>query len=205
MTRNEALKELLKENVKEVSSKNLVKKLLIEFRDDEFIILDRDNSIVFKDKLKNYDLDFENQKRFVLNIYKKLFKYVSDKFDCDMLISIICKEKKYDIVGLKGYTYINHYFKFLKSDFKTCKKLKNCLNEMFKNEDLADFNDFKVEVFNYNLFLTIFIEYFKNYKNLYVEPSYIHTIISVDTLNIKYIEGDAKRSSEFKVYLKQSK
>ena len=58
MTKIEALKELLREN----TSLNGFK---INFKGDEFIVLDENKNVIFKDLLKNYGLDYDSQKRFI--------------------------------------------------------------------------------------------------------------------------------------------
>ena len=55
MTKIEALKELLKINLNNLNKYTHLKKLRINFKEDEFTVFDKNNFIIFKDKLSNYD------------------------------------------------------------------------------------------------------------------------------------------------------
>ena len=83
MTRNEALKELFEENLYIMFCNTYLDDFSIEFKNDEFTVLNRKNKIVLKDKLSNYDLGFESQKKFILNIVKKVARWVEVIEDLD--------------------------------------------------------------------------------------------------------------------------
>ena len=77
MTKVEELKKLLKNNLNELNiGLNLG---LSIFFDDIYIIISNDeNGIILVDKTINYDLDFENQKRFMLKVASRIFEFVRD-------------------------------------------------------------------------------------------------------------------------------
>lgn len=113
MTRTEALKELLKENLRELDRNTYIDGLVIDFKDDEFIVSNEDTKIIFKDKLSNYDLDFESQKRFVLKIADKSAGFVEVLEDVDRsgffenLIEVD-DEYYFDVLG-RGDIYKGNY------------------------------------------------------------------------------------------------
>ena len=74
MTKIEVLKELLKINLDELNCVFDLR-LKIEFKGDEFLVLDK-NNIVFRDDIVNYGLKPGCQERFVFDVLNKLFKYV---------------------------------------------------------------------------------------------------------------------------------
>ena len=116
MTKRKALKELLKINLDELNDclKSKLKiKFRIKFKGDEFTVLNKKGEIVLKDKLSNYDLDFESQKEFVFNIIKKLFIWIKRKdLDKDYFKNTIEIDNKYysDILG-EGIILKNNYIK----------------------------------------------------------------------------------------------
>jgi len=70
------LKELLKENIKELKDNTCLNISKIDFKDDEVIVLNRNDKVIFKDLIKNYDTTFESQKRFMLNVADKATSFL---------------------------------------------------------------------------------------------------------------------------------
>ena len=69
MTKTEALKELLKYNLNKLAKNTSIGDLSINFVTvEKFMVLNKDKEVVFTDKLLNYDVDFESQKNFILNV-----------------------------------------------------------------------------------------------------------------------------------------
>ena len=76
MTKIEVVKTLLRMNLRELNEDTFMNGLTIEFKDDEFIVRDKNKKIVLKDKILKYDVDFESQKKFVLDVAKNVVVWV---------------------------------------------------------------------------------------------------------------------------------
>ena len=102
MTTFEQVKRLLKDNVDEINMNTCINELSIEFKDDEFYVK-KNNEIVFEDKISNYNISYESQKKFITEIVYNtttIFMFVPDKISAikeDIIIvdNINC----FDVLG----------------------------------------------------------------------------------------------------------
>ena len=166
------------------------------FKDDEFIVLDCHNRIVLVDKILNYDLSFESQKKFILNVLNKIFKYVKDEdnMDCEIIMAD-CEERKCRIVGEREFMYAKYYVEIVGGKLKICKKFKyydDCLDEIFK-KIAANLDDSKVEVFYYDNCLDF-------------EGFYINVIVDDNIVTVNYVDDDEYyKLNSLKNVLKENK
>ena len=143
MTIIEALKELFKINLDELNY-NLDLKLLIEFKDDKFIIINKDN-IILEGDILNYNLSFGSQKKFILDVGSKIFKFFRDNETMEYKKLKTAIYKRYKIVGYGDFMFKKYTIK-LELD-----KLKNIDPEEYeKFEDKIVYNlDWnKIDVIN---------------------------------------------------------
>ena len=105
MIKIEVLKELLKINLEVLGHNTSISGLTIDFKGDEFLVLDENKNVVFKDSLKNYDLDFESQKKFILDVANSVTSFVEvlENVNKDDLIRVD-NEYFYSVIG-KGDIY----------------------------------------------------------------------------------------------------
>ena len=159
MTKIEALKELLKINLEELCYNTSINGLTIEFKDDEFIILDKDKNVIFKDLLKNYDLDYISQKRFILNVADSVTSFVDvledieDKRRYFEDLIRVDNEYYFDVVG-SGDIYESATYIDIDMDniYENCKEdcIRYCEDfhrEIFEDcdeyEDIEDCEEFQ--------------------------------------------------------------
>ena len=115
MTKVEELKKLLKENIKELKDFIYLNISEIDFKGDEVIVLNRDNKVIFKDLIKNYDTTFESQKKFIFNVLNRVTSFVRDysNIDWENEKKLILSEDEcnmVDVVGI-GDIYKNNFVK----------------------------------------------------------------------------------------------
>ena len=171
MTIIEALKELFKINLDELNY-NLDLKLLIEFKDDKFIIIDRDN-IILEGDILNYNLSFGSQKKFILDVGSKIFKFFRDNETMEYKKLKTAIYKRYKIVGYGDFMFKKYTIK-LELD-----KLKNIDPEEYeKFEDKIIYNlDWnKIDVINGTI------------KNN--EYFYVNIVIKEKNILVKYMHKD---------------
>ena len=112
------IKELLKENIKTLNNDTHIYGLSIEFKGDEFIVLDKDKNVIFKDLLKNYDLDYISQKRFILNVASKIVGWIKvlDDLDYSIINKLVDTKNCINVLG-SGAVFENYYItKYIKKD-----------------------------------------------------------------------------------------
>ena len=74
MVNIDTIKELMALNLEELQT-SLNLNLSIDFKDDEINVLYNYKNIILSDKLSNYGVDFESQKKFILNVADKIFGF----------------------------------------------------------------------------------------------------------------------------------
>jgi len=116
MTKLQALKKLFEINLKELGKVLGIDGLKVEFKDDWFFVLDKNDKIIFVYKIKYYDLDFNSQRSFVINVANEIAAWVEnldeyeDDFIHDFLGGIIDSKDYVDILG-EGDIYRRYYIK----------------------------------------------------------------------------------------------
>ena len=209
MIKTEALKELLKINLDKLIKNTRIEDLTIKFvNDNEIAILNKDKKIVFKDSLNNYDLDFDSQKKFILNVAESVTSIAM------ILEDLRPKDEKFldayfnlnnnnyiEVLG-HGAMYISSrslvYISFVDLDlffedskYEICKDFKNIMLDTLidKIKDKIDGDKIKVIVYSN-----------KKCDGIYF---YIDKVMNEDALCIGYID-DLSKLKELKV-LKNSK
>ena len=201
MTRNEALKELLKENVFNLIRYCHLKNINGGFKDDEIIIVDKNGKTIFKDKILNYDLDFESQKRFILDIMEKISSFVvvlEDLEDIECFKNLIEIDDIYhfDVLG-KGDIY------------KTATRISKNFNKMYE-DCLKKFNDEEC-INKIDSLIDGYIEKIKNnldgnkvrvvmyYYDLSEFGFYVDSIINIDMVYLKFVDDLDELESSNKI------
>ena len=95
MEKIEELKKLLKINLDELNIA-FGWELSITFTNDDFII-DNGSEIIFTDKILNYDVNFESQKRFVLNVVS-LFIPIKEEENNYIRVGANCLDNEVKVV-----------------------------------------------------------------------------------------------------------
>ena len=204
MTKTEALKELLKINLDKLIRNTRIEDLTIKFiSDKEFTISNKDNKIVFKDTLNNYDVDFESQKKFILNVAesvasiamiledlrpkdeKFLDVYVNLNYDeyIDVLGYGPMYSPSYKIVCI---TFVNVVLSFEDNIHEICKEFKKIMLDALINKirDKIDGNKIRVII--------------SSNKRCDGIKFCINKIMDEDTICVGYIEK-LKKLKELKV------
>ena len=158
MTKIEALKELFKINL-DALNYNLDLKLLIEFKGDEFIIVDK-NNIILEGVILNYDLDVKSQRRFILDVASKIFKFLKDNKTMEYEKIEVDTFNTFKIVGYNDFMFKKYTVKVendkLKklSGEKYAKYFKKLLHKISFN---LDWNKIDVlnEIINYYDYLYV--------------------------------------------------
>ena len=114
MTKIEVLKELLRKNFNE-TIKLINDGLSIDFKCDEFIVVDKDKNVIFKNKILNYDVDYNGQEKFILDVASKitLFVEVSDSIDYILYNTVLKEINKRYCIDILGSGYIRKNAKFI--------------------------------------------------------------------------------------------
>jgi len=144
MTKIEVLKKVLEKNLNELN-KSLNLELLIEFRDDKFYIVNKNNKIIYEASLSKIDLDFFSQKRLILDISNKVVKRIDffKEIKCDIMGGYInnliqINNKNYiDVLG-EGIAYRSNFIRISLKDYngelsEIAKKRRDFVIENIKN------------------------------------------------------------------------
>ena len=148
MTRNETIKNLLSINLDELTKHIHVDVTLFFDLNDKFTI-SKNGEKIFEDKLSNYGLDFESQKRFIMNVAKRILPSGALLLEEDDDKNIEDMVKKTSI----------------KIDYKIYDYFSNCVDELieYKLEDEKISVSVRVNESTYDVY--IYIKEFL-YKNL---------------------------------------
>ena len=197
MTKIEALKYLFEENIYELNRNTYLKDISIEFKGDEFTVTNKENKVVLKDKLSNYDLDFESQKRFILNIAEKVTQWfeVLEDLDREYFRDLIKVDNNYYYFDILGYGDI----------FKSAEYIEINIEEPIideigyiadYSEDIRETYDFYYELMYTNLINDIksnldedkirVVYYNDGYK--FIEGFYVDGTIKEDETYVCYID-----------------
>ena len=128
MTKIEALKELLKANLNEVNNSRIGFCLSVSFQNEEFVVEYKiADKTILSGKITDYDLSLGGQKRFVLDIANKLYKFVTENEILKYRGLLDC----YDEKELRGFfnsyelIYAHNYY-IIKRNCLEMDKVKIC-------------------------------------------------------------------------------
>ena len=183
------IKDLLKENIIELRKNTHLNVSTINFKGDEFIVLDKDKKIILKDKILNYDVDFESQKKFILDVIKNISSFIVIP---DIIDFISCS----DI--------------FMKIDYRY---YSNVLGDgdILKNAEYIRVNYDIDNHDEYNYFIDDVINMIKEkldenkirvvaYSDSYQEGFYVDGVIEMYDTCLYYIEDNYKEYSVIDLY-----
>ena len=199
MTKTEALKELLKYNLNKLAKNTSIGDLSINFVTvDKFMVLNKDKEVVFTDNLSNYDVDFESQKKFVLDVAesvamtamiledlrpedKNILENYLDSYDKNY-IEITGYGPIHTSAPHRFYIEFKNFVMTLEDDYyEICKEFKNLMLDTFIWKIKNKVNRNKVRVF---------LHFNENKCNGFI--IFVDSIMDKDVLPIGYI-NDIKK------------
>ena len=194
MTIYDVISELFRFNLDELNYA-LDLQLEIKFKNEYFIIVDDENKIIFKDKTLNYGFDLENQRRFILNVGSKVFKFFKD----DKSV----KDSKIEVDESKDIVKIRYRYFVLK---KYCSKLDKLnrdnvfyfLNEISSNLDRKKLNII-FDVLSKVLYEKELIIHYVDNKELSLSENILNSVkklVRNNIMNVYYSNVDTKRADK---------
>jgi len=200
----EGLKELLRKNIKELKDNTCLNISKVEFKGDEIIVLNRDNKVIFRNLIKNYDTTFESQKEFILNVADKatsflevledLVKGSNDIFLIDNVKEFafkyrICIDnvRYFDVLG-KGDIYKNDTFIWIKEIITYEEYKKICIRNKLDNY----IKEIKNKIKNKGVRVVAYCDvYYKNrfHEYRYRIGFYVSAEMHKDEVWVNYIEN----------------
>lgn len=82
ISKNDILKILFENNIDTINRDTHIKGLSIEFEDDKFIIK-KEDKVVYKNKISNYEANYYSQRKFILDVLNSFIVFAIELVDID--------------------------------------------------------------------------------------------------------------------------
>ena len=159
-------------------------------------MVNKENKVVLKDKLSNYDLDYESQKKFILNIAEKVTQWyeVLEDLDREYFRELIKVDNNYYYFDILGYGDI----------FKSAEYIKINIDDIVTDK-IGFLDEYGDEIYDiYNDYRSMMYDYIENEIKSNLDEDKIRVVYYNDGYNYIesfYVDGTIKEDETYVCYI----